>query len=334
MGIRDDLRKRARKGFRSLLKRAIDFASEEEQTVQPKSTSKPKTTKSEKVAKEDLPLDVQLELSKKQQKVPKTKTEPPDEPPAIPPSVSTGDNDDDPGSLLQQLAESTTMSNDIVRRLTALGMENQAKEVVSATVGRSPSELDDISALGQLTNIAMQQSQQALNAALDALNMTTGLDAAARELKAKAERLAASASQYAEDVQSKVNALTKKVEEMESKLGFDRVGADSEYDWNRKPVYIGFREDPTEAFDKLVELWQKLSIGVKRRDGLPVGKSPFAPRAHARSSDISRTVKIPLYAFSSPEAFKIWSEDNGFKDGLSIEIDGIIYGTSGLTSIK
>lgn len=316
MGFRDDMRKRARKGFRSLLKRAIDFAAEEEvveEQVEPQE-QKPPQTKTP---------------PKQEQKPKKTVSEPPP-----PPDISPGSSDDDPGSLLQQLAESTSMSNDIVRRLSALGLEKEAKDVVSSTIGRSTSDLDDISALGQLTSIAMTQSKQALKAALDALNMTTGLDARARELKAKAERLAESANQYAEDAQKKVDALTKKVEEMESKLGFDRVGADNEYDWNRKPVYIGFRSNPEDAFDELVKMWNKLSIGVKRRDGIPVGKSPFAPRAYARSSDVTLPEKIPLYAFSSPQAFKIWAEDNGFDKGLSIEIDGIIYGTSGLASIK
>jgi hypothetical protein len=85
----------------------------------------------------------------------------------------------------------------------------------------------------------------------------------------------------------------------------------------------------------LASEWNRIAPGVKRQDGNPVGKSPFAPLAFARSrKGLAAPVKIPMYAFSNPEAFQIWAEDNGFADGIAVEVKGLKYGQSGLSIIR
>ena len=336
MKIRDELKRRALSGFRSLVKRAEDFAStldtteEETETSEVKETQQ-KTTTQEKVPLDKVPDDVKLELQKKKQKAAKTKTQTP--PPPPPSSVMPGSSDDNPGTLLQQLAEASSMTNDIVRRLDAFGMGDKAREVVSATVGSSINDLQSVSAIGITAKLAVDQAKEALKLAFQALDRQKDLDLPARELRAKAERLAQSADQAAQDVEDQVNALDKRVEEMESKLGFDR-SSDNEYDWDRKSLVFGFSEDVKALYKKLQKEWKRLAIGVKRKDGVPVGDSPFAPRAYARSSTLTVPKKIPMYAFSNPDAFAIWAEDNGFGDGLALEVDGFIYGQSGLSVIR
>jgi len=323
MGLRDELKKKARLGLKSFLKRMDDFGEavfgeeKKEETVEPK--PEPKPTVQETV----------------QEKTEESVTPPPPPPPNDDVTPGSGDDGGSPVTLFQQLAEASAMTNDIVRRLEAYGLGSEARDIVGATVGRDKQSINDMSALGLTAGLAVRQSQDALKLALEALNSTGNLDARARELKAQAERMAQSAEQTAKEVELQVEALNKKVEEMESKLGFDRFGDDDEYYWERQPLDFKMRDDPKEMYTALAEEWARIAPGVKRQDGNPVGKSPFAPLAFARGrKGLSAPVKIPMYAFANPEAFQIWAEDNGFGDGIAIEVKGLKYGQSGLSIIR
>ena len=95
------------------------------------------------------------------------------------------------------------------------------------------------------------------------------------------------------------------------------------YDWNRKPIYIGF-DTPAGAFDKMDSEWEKIAFGVPRKDGEPVGFTQASPYAVARGSSMHSGVTVPFRALVNKTSFKNWAEEEGLGDGLSLEITGVM----------
>ena len=241
------------------------------------------------------------------------------------PPQGSDTQDGDPPDLLQQLAEMTALSNEMVRRLEAEGRGEQAKQVVSATMGRSASDISNMQSIAMATSNAVDQAKEALKKAFQALNDSGNiLTDRAKKLKKQAEALSKSAEQAARDAQAQADEMQRKADELETLFG---TPAQQEYDFDSDPVLIRFLP-VDEAWDELNSQWQEMGIGVKRgADGKPVGNSPFAPRLKVRGNNVGLPVQVPTYALLGEQAFKIWAEDNGFEDGLSMQIDGFIKGS-------
>ena len=238
------------------------------------------------------------------------------------------DNDTTDGQgpdLLQQLAEMTALSNEMVRRLEAEGRGDQARQVVSATMGRSASDIGNMQTIAMATSNAVDQAQEALKKAFQALNDAGNvLTDRAKKLKKQAEALSKSAEQAARDAQAQADEMQRKADELETLFG---APAQQEYDFDSDPVLIGFLPID-EAYKKLNDQWEEMGIGVKRGpDGKPVKNSPFAPRLKVRGNSVGLPVQVPTYALLGEQAFRIWAEDNGFENGVSMQIDGFIKGS-------
>lgn len=84
---------------------------------------------------------------------------------------------------------------------------------------------------------------------------------------------------------------------------------------------------PEGAWDQFARLWTRMNIGTRRDPddrsrGLEPGAS-FGADAIARGSPMDPGVRIPTSAFRSRDAFMSWANANGYRDGLSITIDGL-----------
>jgi len=91
-------------------------------------------------------------------------------------------------------------------------------------------------------------------------------------------------------------------------------------------IRIGFFP-PDGAWDQFSRLWMRMNIGTKRDPddksrGIEPGAS-FGADAIARGSPMDPGVRIPSSAFRSRDAFTGWAQQNGYKDGLSITVDGL-----------
>jgi len=295
MGIRDNLRNRAN----SFLKKAVDFGIEITEPVKPVAPIEPIAPIAPINPVETLETEEEDKTS------------------------------EESASLLIQLAEATAISNDIVRRLESMGQGTEAKNVVSATIGHTATDLENLSSIAISSNYAAEQSKLAVEKALQALNDPDNvLTDASKMLMKQANALLESASQAALDAENQAKEVQDRVDELEETFGLSPEVRDSrEYEWDRKPEYIGF-SDPLSVFGNLVDLWNHISYGVKRNEaGEPIHAPQSAPLAHAKGSAIDIPVKIPTYAYTNQKAFEIWAEDSGFKDGLSVEITGIITGS-------
>ena len=290
MGFRDRLRARASKGLKNLLKRAIDFASEDQAPPKPPQPKPPK----------------------------------PPKPPKKPPAKSSEDLP--PGDLLQELADSTAHSNEIVRRLNAMGYEDQAKAVVSSTIGQA-TDTTQLNSLAFAAKHAADQSKRAVQAAFEALKDSGNvLSERAKDLMKRAEALMKSAEQAAEDAQHLADEVQAKADEIDRLANVIPEHRDiSEYDWDRKDVNLPY-EDPEEMWKTVKKKWEELSIGVTSEQKERGGRSRFAPRMIARGSSVDPGVKVPRWALVNQHSFKTWCSETGLAKGLSLTMTGIYTG--------
>jgi hypothetical protein len=85
---------------------------------------------------------------------------------------------------------------------------------------------------------------------------------------------------------------------------------------------------PEEAFTTFANLWDRISIGGKRDPSDPTrgieGIARYGADAIARGSPMDPGKRIPLDALASKRAFAAWAKKNGYEDGLSIIVDGLL----------
>lgn len=312
MGFRDRLRERAEQGLKGILKRAIEYANEpvEPAPVQPQTAKEP--------------------VQPVQQTV-KEPVQPVKEPVQPPPSRISPDLQDDSGrnNLLQALADSTTQSNEIVRRLEEMGYGNEAKDVVSASIGSSSS--DDFRLISEATKLAIDQSQKALKMALDALKDSDNkLSDRAQDMLQRAEAMAESASQAARDAEDLASDMQVKAEEIDRKASILPEYRDLvEYAWQKDYVTIPYNSNLQNLWDVLTDTWFDLAVGIKRdEEGKPIDNSRHAPMLAARSNPLDPGRMVPPWALVNKTAFETWAMDNGYADGMALTIKGHYVGPS------
>ena len=85
---------------------------------------------------------------------------------------------------------------------------------------------------------------------------------------------------------------------------------------------------PDEAFTTFATVWDRISIGGKRDPSDPTrgieGIARYGADAIARGSPMDPGKRIPLSALGSKRAFTNWAKQNGYEDGLSIIVDGLL----------
>ena len=87
--------------------------------------------------------------------------------------------------------------------------------------------------------------------------------------------------------------------------------------------------DPENAWFHLKKMWEDASIGSPRDpvSGEPIDDAPpYAPDAYAKGSTLDPGIQIPRSAIVSSDAFSSWANENGFAEGVAIEVDGLIAG--------
>lgn len=85
-------------------------------------------------------------------------------------------------------------------------------------------------------------------------------------------------------------------------------------------IHIPF-VDPEGAFLALIDVWQTARIGMRTDED---GPTKYNPNAYAKGSPVDPGLRIPGYALRSADAFERWAQQNGFGEGLSITIDGMV----------
>jgi len=99
------------------------------------------------------------------------------------------------------------------------------------------------------------------------------------------------------------------------------------YPLSGSSILIPYDKDPATVFDLLVETWGRASPGSRRdpETGLPLdARPPFAPDAVAIGSDVDPGKQIPQEALINRSAFARWCQQEGYGDGLAVEIDGLV----------
>lgn len=84
--------------------------------------------------------------------------------------------------------------------------------------------------------------------------------------------------------------------------------------------------DPEQAFKTLAFEWQRAKIGSPRdANGKPIeADPPFAPLLVARGSALDSGQQVPMGALRSVNAFLEWSKENGFEQGISLRVEGLV----------
>lgn len=83
--------------------------------------------------------------------------------------------------------------------------------------------------------------------------------------------------------------------------------------------------DPATAFRTLKSEWERAMIGSPRVGGQPTDPRPkYAPDAFVRGNTLDPGLQVPSHAMRSENAFVAWAADNGYEQGLSVEVDGLI----------
>jgi hypothetical protein len=90
-------------------------------------------------------------------------------------------------------------------------------------------------------------------------------------------------------------------------------------------------QDTETAFKALLHSWNQAMIGSPRgEDGTALDPEPrFAPFTVAKGSSDSGMdagVVVPVGAMRNVAAFTTWARDNGFEQGISLRVDGLIRG--------
>jgi len=80
---------------------------------------------------------------------------------------------------------------------------------------------------------------------------------------------------------------------------------------------------PDDAFDTLLSEWDRARIGLKGDDP-DAAIPPYAPDAIARGNSADPGMQIPPGALRSRSAFLEWANENGYGEGMSIVVDGLI----------
>jgi hypothetical protein len=83
------------------------------------------------------------------------------------------------------------------------------------------------------------------------------------------------------------------------------------------------------AFSNFKEVWERAAIGAKRdENNRPIGpkgaRAPYGADAVARADTADPGTRIPPRALRGPTAWMEWIKDNGYSDGLSIQIVGLL----------
>ena len=85
---------------------------------------------------------------------------------------------------------------------------------------------------------------------------------------------------------------------------------------------------PEEAYSTFATVWDRISIGGKRDPTDPSrgleGIARYGADAIARGSPMDPGKRIPLSALVSKRSFTTWAKQNGYEDGLSIIVDGLL----------
>jgi hypothetical protein len=85
---------------------------------------------------------------------------------------------------------------------------------------------------------------------------------------------------------------------------------------------------PDQAYTTFSTLWDRIGIGGKRDPSDPTrgieGIARYGADAIARGSPMDPGRRIPLDALASRRAFTAWAKKNGYEDGLSIIVDGLL----------
>jgi hypothetical protein len=81
--------------------------------------------------------------------------------------------------------------------------------------------------------------------------------------------------------------------------------------------------DPESAFDTLLSEWDRARIGLKS-DAPNQAIPPYAPDAVARGNNADPGLQIPPAALRSKGSFLEWAKGNGYGEGMSIVVDGLI----------
>jgi hypothetical protein len=85
-------------------------------------------------------------------------------------------------------------------------------------------------------------------------------------------------------------------------------------------IYIDY-VDPEGAFMALVDVWTTARVGMSADD---TGRLKHMPRAYAQGSPIDPGMRIPGYALKDENTFIEWAKSNGYGDGLSVTVDGMV----------
>ena len=85
---------------------------------------------------------------------------------------------------------------------------------------------------------------------------------------------------------------------------------------------------PEEAFAQFDRMWDRVAIGGPRDPDDPTrgtaGAALYGADAIARGSAMDPGKRIPPSALSSRSAFLGWAEKHGYREGLSIVVDGLL----------
>ena len=235
-----------------------------------------------------------------------------------------GTAEEDHGTLLDQLADMTAQQNELVRRCQDAGVGERAQEIVGAASDGRELYAVDLDDLGALSFTAKSVTRQ-FRAALELMTKAMLASGDQREqLMKDAQDAIKGAEQAASDVEQLAEEMEKKAEEIQRDSALPTSIEESiKYDWKRKPIFIAFGE-PDVVFQKLDKIWDDISFGAKRKDGVPVEFPKYSPYAVARGSSVSQGYRVPEYAFKTAVAFDNWCESVGFEKGVSLEITALM----------
>jgi hypothetical protein len=85
-------------------------------------------------------------------------------------------------------------------------------------------------------------------------------------------------------------------------------------------IYVGF-DDLGGVWLELLDVWRTARIGMKATD---TGPLKYGPNAVAKGSDLDAGLRIPAHALRTKGAFLRWARQNGYEDGMSVLIDGMV----------
>ena len=233
--------------------------------------------------------------------------------------VGTGEN---PGTMLDQLADMTAQQNELVRRCEEAGIGDEAR-LITGGISSEPEEKqkfdkEDLQAIAIAAENAAKQVKKAIEMAEKAMTQSKEK---MKEMLSEAKKIAKAASQSAEDVEELAREAQRKAEEVDKITKSPKdPEANIKYDWKRPPIRIGFGK-PEDVYEKLDEKWEHISPGSKRdANKNPLSFPQYLPWAVAYKNTLGSGIVVPIFALASSDSFRLWAESEGMGEGLALEV--------------